>query len=73
MIDQKESKDILEARTAGGLTPLHFAIQGGNIYLIQECLNQGMHPFAEDYLGQSAVDYANQGGGGNRINIVHLI
>ena len=51
--------DILhESRTYGGVTPLMAAIQGGNIFVVGECLNNGMNPFATDRLGQSALEYA---------------
>ena len=41
--------------------------------MISDCLNQGFHPFAEDYLGQSALDYAKQAPGANGTNIVNFI
>ena len=35
-----------------------FAVQSKNGTLVAECLNKGMNPFAEDYLGQSVMTYA---------------
>ena len=70
---RKDCRGLTEVRTNGGATPLHYAIQSGNIYVIGTCLNMGMHPFAEDYLGQSAIVYAKQAASSNGQNILHLI
>ena len=38
-----------------------YVVQGAGKYVSQvtaECLNAGMNPFVEDYLGNSVMDYA---------------
>ena len=53
--------ELHDARTRGGVTPLMYVVQGTGKYVSQltaECLNTGMHPFVEDYLGNSVMDYA---------------
>lgn len=58
--DDTGKTSAFERRTNGGLTPLMCAIQSGEAYLVEECLNSGLNPFAVDYLGQSCMDYTNR-------------
>jgi len=58
MLEKGIFQNCIEARTVGGVTPLMYAVQSGNIYIVGECLNRGFNPFSKDNLGQSADDYA---------------
>ena len=52
---------LYDARTKGGVTPLMYVVQGTGKYassVTAECLNAGMNPFVEDYLGNSVMDYS---------------
>ena len=42
---------VKEARTVGGVTPLMYAVQSGNIHVVGECLNSGFNPYCKDDLG----------------------
>ncbi len=44
----------------GGETPLMYAVQSGNIYVVGECLNNNFNPFLENSLHMTAKDYAMQ-------------
>ena len=52
---------LYNSQTKGGVTPLMYVVQGTGQFVDQaavECLNAGLHPFVEDYLGKSVMDYA---------------
>jgi hypothetical protein len=48
----------MEAVSCGGDTPLICAARSGNIFLVGECLNRNMNPFARNILGMNAQDQA---------------
>ena len=35
-----------------------YALQSGNMKKVKLCLDAGLNPFCEDFLGKSTVDYA---------------
>lgn len=49
---------MYEKRTKGGMTPLMFAIESGNVEIVVECLQSSFNPFAQDYAGKSVLQYA---------------
>ena len=57
-ITEHDKKELFEARTAGGITPLIAAIQSSNLYMVAQCLNSSFSPFAVDCTGRSCLDYA---------------
>ena len=54
----KVNAETRELRTSGGITPLMSAVQSGDIDVVQQCLQAGCNPLAEDLLGQSTLFYA---------------
>ena len=58
ILNDSAFEELHEKRTVGGVTPLMAAAQGGNIYAVGECLNNGMNPFAYDRLGKTAYEYS---------------
>ena len=50
----------IDAVTKTGMTPLMMAIEGGNIQLVAECLNNNLNPFLKDALGRTAFDHTQQ-------------
>ena len=58
LLARPELEDLQESRTHGGVTPLMYVAQSGNIFAVGECLNVGMNPFSVDRMGLSAYEYA---------------
>ena len=57
-IERKGLRDLLNARSAGGVTPLMAAVQTGKPELVRLCLDKGMDPKHKDYTGKTCLDYA---------------
>ena len=57
-IERKGLGDLLNARSAGGVTPLMEAVQTGKPELVRLCLIKGMDPKHKDYTGKTCLDYA---------------
>ena len=72
-MSKETMRPLVESRTNGGVTPLMYAVSSGNIYMVGECLNQGMNPFTKDYLDQSPIEYASPFNSVNGQNIKQLI
>jgi hypothetical protein len=49
-----------DCRSAGGNTPLMFAVSSGDIFSIVACLNAGCNPFLENGLHEDAKAMAKQ-------------
>lgn len=48
----------IEARTCGGMTPLMYVAQSGDIHAVAACLNRGLNPFQRNSIGQRPIDLA---------------
>ena len=49
----------INCKTCGGDTPLMYACQRGDLYLVVECLNLQMDPLVHNVIGMTAKDYAH--------------
>ena len=50
--------EVRDKNTNGGITALMSAVQSGDINVVQQCLEAGCDPIAQDLLGQSVLFYA---------------
>ena len=64
---------LAEQRTAGGSTPLMYAVQSGEAFMVRDCLNQRMNPTKTDFIGVSCIDMAKQFQGEVSSHITRLL
>ena len=50
----------LDAMTVGGMTPLMFAVQSGDIIVVKTCLESLCNPLAKNAFGETAKDMAEK-------------
>ena len=60
LITQNNQEAMLNAPTNGGITPLMCAVQSKNVQLVQACVAAGMDQQLVDYVGRSAMNYAEE-------------
>ena len=46
--------------TVGGMTPLMYAVESGEVETVATCLNSSCNPFAQNGFGETAKDLANK-------------
>ena len=57
-----EAGAILETRNSSGHTPLMLAARNGHVAAAEKLIRRGANPFAQDSMGATASDFANERG-----------